>query len=238
MFLPFWKINDDKAGFLSLAQTLKASKECQKECADDCTALLESLEVCKHFGLNLALTQRAYLNTFGRVWLFSLFFLSGGANDYVICSLIENGSDVQKKKMVRKSRFWMHLLNWLLCRDCRKLARQISFWCMMFQKMHIKDGLHTEGSFCTEPKCGRQADACTGRWKDFWIEIVRLLSRSFNAWLQFSIILDRHWARRICCLCKCWWTESGSTFPDEMRFLDGWADERSKGKPDAVYFSS
>jgi hypothetical protein len=94
MLLPFfWKINDDEAGFLSLAQTLKASKECQKECADDRTALLESLEVCKHFGLNLALTQRAYLNTCGRVWLFSLSLslslsLSGGGK--WLCHLFTN----------------------------------------------------------------------------------------------------------------------------------------------------
>jgi hypothetical protein len=72
--------------------------------------------------------------------------------------------------------------------------------------------------------------------KDFWREIVRLFSRSFSAWLQFSIILDRHWARRVCCLCKCWWTEFGSTFPPLFFFplwmteCYSWTDEQMNGQ--------
>lgn len=212
-----------RQGFSHL-QTLKASKECQKECADDCTALLESLAVCKRCGLNLALTQRAYLNTFGRVRLFFFFFFLRGGGKW-LCYLFTN------RKWVRKARFWMHMLNWFLCRDCRKLARQINFWCM-------PENADRGRLACTQKVLSARSQSVAGRLMlaladERFLErnCPSFLSRSFSAWLQFCIILVRHWARRICCLCKCWWTEFGSIFPpffvvdDEMRLLgDSWAE--------------
>lgn len=89
MLLPFFlnKKNDNEAGFLKLAQTLKASKECQKECGSSPTIRFKpgcnTTFLLKHIWKCLTVLSLCF------------FFLSGGgqaANDYAMCLLIENGS--------------------------------------------------------------------------------------------------------------------------------------------------